>query len=539
MCAGFLGTMRVMRGRECALDRFTNACDSVTDTSGTPSESDVMPPQARGAQLDRSLLHGVAWTAGVKWLSQLLSWPATFVVVRLLSPTDYGLVAMGSVYVGLVSLVNEFGLGSAVIKHRGLSSHQISQLNTLCVVFGTLGCLATVAAAYPLALFYRTPAVTLVVVALSINFLITSFKTIPLSLLQRDLQFRLPAINEAVGSIIQSVSLVLFAYFGFRYWALVIAFLLSSITTTLLTLTQRPHRFAWPVLGEVRDSVAFGSHLVGSRIGWYLYTNSDFFIIGRVLGQMALGSYSFGWSFATAPVEKVTALIGSVTPPVFSAVQHDLPALRRYVTKLTGGIAFLTIPAGVGLALVTHDFVAVALGTQWLDAVQPLRLLAVFAAVRSVVPILSQAGLAVGLSRFIMRNSIASALVMPIAFFVGTRWGTSGVAASWLVAYPFVAIPLFVVVARHIEMRIGDYLASLWPSLSSAAIMVPVVMLVHSFDASWAPAARLATESLAGALAYGAAVMGLHRAEVRGALALFRTIRAPIVVETTVTEPPV
>ncbi len=510
----------------------------MTDTNGPSSDSNLAPQPASGAQLDRSLVHGVAWTAGVKWLSQFLSWPATFVVVRLLSPNDYGLVAMGSVYVGLVSLVNEFGLGSAIIKHRELSTRQIAQLNTLCVVFGAIGCLATLGAAYPLAVFYRTPAVTLVVMALSINFLITSFKTIPLSLLQRDLQFRLPAINEAIGSIVQSVSLVLFAYFGFRYWALVIAFLLSSITTTTLTFAQRPHRFAWPILREIRESVAFGSHLVGSRLGWYLYTNSDFFIIGRVLGQTALGSYSFGWSFATVPVEKVTSLIGSVAPPIFSAVQRDLPALRRYVSKLTSGIAFLTIPAGVGLALVTHDFVVVALGDKWISAVEPLRLLAVFAAFRSLVPIISQAGLVVGLAPFIMRNSIASALVMPMAFLVGTRWGTAGVAASWLVAYPFVAVPLFIVVARRIEMNVRDYLGSLWPAMISAAIMVPAVLLVHAFDASWMPAGRLVTESLVGGVTYFAAVFGFHRSEVQGAVALFRTIRAPVLVDAPGTERP-
>ena len=478
-------------------------------------------------QLDRSLLGGVAWTAGVKWLSQILTWPATFIVVRLLAPEDYGIVAMGSVYIGLVNLVNEFGLGSAIIKDRELTGRQIAQINGLCVLFGFAGFSVTIAAAYPLAVFYHAPAVRWVVIALSINFFITSLKTVPLSLLQRDFQFRLSAINEAVGAIVQSTALVAFAFLGFRYWALVIAFLLSSLVTTVLSYVQRPHALAWPVAKEIKGAITFGSHLVGSRIGWYLYTNADFFVVGRVLGQTALGAYSFGWTFATAPLEKVTSLIGRVSPPIFSAVQNESAALRRYVTSLTSGIALLTVPAGIGLALVTRDFVEVALGDRWLAAVGPLRLLALFAAARSVVPIVSQAGTNIGLAREVMYNSIASAVVMPLAFLIGARWGTSGVAAAWLVAYPVVALPLFRAVFKRIEMGVPQYLRALWPAISSTIVMIPMVLLAQWALNSWPSPARLAAEVMAGAVAYIGAVRLLHHAEFLEAIRMVRGLREP------------
>ena len=478
------------------------------------------------ARLDRSLAGGVAWTAGVKWLSQLLTWPATLVVVRLLSPDDYGLVAMGSVYVGLVNLVNEFGLGSAIIKHRELTRPQIAQLSGLCVLFGLGGFVLSAAAAYPLALFYHTPAVTLVVIALSVNFLLTSFKTVPLSLMQRDFQFKESALNEAVGAVVQSTTLVAFAYFGLRYWSLVLAFLLSSLATTILSYLQRPHALAWPVPSEIREPMRFGSHLVGSRIGWYLYNNADFFVVGRVLGQTALGAYSFGWSFATLPVEKVTTLIGRVAPPIFSAVQDDHKALRRYLTRLTGGIALLTLPAGVGLALVAPEFVSVALGDKWLAAIAPLRMLALFAAIRSIMPIVSQAGTAIGLAPYVMRNAIISAVVMPVAFLIGSHWGTSGVASAWLIAYPFVIAPLCVTVFRRIGLTAGEYARALWPALSSTALMAPAVFLAQrSVNSAWPTGVRLLVEVSVGALAYGAALWILHRGDVRATATLIKSIR--------------
>ena len=485
-------------------------------------------PTPDSKQLDRSLARGVAWTAGVKWLSQLLTWPATLIVIRLLSPEDYGLVAMGSVYVTFVLLVNEFGLGSAIIQHRDLTEDQIAQLYGLSVLFGLACFLLSMAVAYPLALFYRMPPVRLIVMALSINFFITSARTVPLALLTRDFKFHLAAVNEAVGAILQSVCLVLFAYLGFRHWALVIGFLIASLTTSILACVQHPHRIAWPRLRDIKGAVAYGSHLVGSRIAWYLYTDADFFIIGRVLGTTATGSYGFAWSFASLPLEKVTSLVGRVAPPVLSAVQNDLPAMRRYIASLSSAIALLTLPAGVGLGLVSREFVLVAAGPRWTAVIEPLRYLALFAAFRSLVPILSQAGNAVGLVKFVMRMSILAAVVMPISFLIGTRWGTTGVAVAWLIAYPIASAPLIITVLRAIGMSAHEYVAALWPSMSATLVMALAVVLIKQVIGNDASVyVRLAEQVAVGAAAYAATIFVFHRAELRTLVSVFRGDPAP------------
>jgi PST family polysaccharide transporter len=477
-------------------------------------------------ELDRSLVRGLAWTASAKWLSQLLTWPANLIVARILSPDDFGLITMAMVFMGLVGLVNEFGLGSAVVRHRDLSSAKIAQLSGLCVVFGLAAALISAAAAYPLAVLYHAPALRWVVLALSGSFLITGFKTVPLSLLQRDLRFNVSATTEAVGTLIQSVTLVFFAWIGLQYWALVLSLLLSSLATTILINIQRPHALAWPRRRDIAAEVAFGGHLVSARVAWYLYTNADFFIVGRVLGKTALGIYSIGWDFATMPVEKVAGLIGGVSGPVFSAVQSDYVAARRYVSRLLSGIALLTFPAGIGLALVARDFVLLALGEKWEAAIVPLQILSLYGAFRSIMPIVSQAGTYFGLSRFVMRNSIAAAIILPVAFLVGARWGTSGVAMAWVLAYPLVAIPLCIVVFRRIGLPRREAIAAIWPAVSSAALMVPVVLLVRYGLGDQVPAAaRLALQVLAGAATYCLAVFSLHRKALRDALDIFPRFR--------------
>src|SRR5436853_224141 len=83
--------------------------------------------------LDRSLAQGIAWTGGIKWLTQLVSWASTLIVARLITPTDYGLFAMAMVYAGFVQLVNELGLSLAIVQRRDLSGDQIAQLGGLAV----------------------------------------------------------------------------------------------------------------------------------------------------------------------------------------------------------------------------------------------------------------------------------------------------------------------------------------------------------------------------------------------------------------------
>ncbi len=505
--------------------RDAGVTSSIPATPEHVSPSEPLP-HPDSEQLDRSLLHGVAWTAGVKWVSQVASWAATLVVARLLTPGDYGIVAMATVYTGLVNLVNEFGLGTAIVKHRDLGDRQIAQISGLCVLFGVSGFLLSLAAAYPLAVFYRTPALVWVVVVLSVNFIISSFKTVPLSLLQRDLQFRVAALNDGVMAIVQSATMVLFAFLGFRYWTLVYGALLGSFLSAVLLYVQRPHRLMWPRRSEIGEAITFGSHIVGSRIGWYLYSNADFFITGRVLGQAALGNYSFGWTIASIPVEKVSTMIGRVTPSILSAVQNDSAALRRYVSKLTEGIALLTFPAAVGLALVAPDFVMLALGEKWRAAIVPLQLLAVYASFRSIVTIIPQVAQMTGLSRFGMWNALLSAVVMPTAFIIGTRWGIVGVAAAWIAAYPIVILPLYVVVFRHIEMGTSEYLRALWPALSSTVLMAAAVRLAQrALDPHWPVAARLAVQVGVGAAVYVGSLLVLHRERMRAMRELVRTLR--------------
>jgi O-antigen/teichoic acid export membrane protein len=266
-----------------------------------------------------------------------------------------------------------------------------------------------------------------------------------------------------------------------------------------------------PRFDALREPLRFGSHLMASSIITTASLNLDDLVAGRQLGPSALGIYGIAWSLANVPLEKVTTMVTTVIPGYLAIVRSDLSEVRRYLRNLTEGMALLTFPACVGLALVAQEFVAVALGTKWHEAVAPLRILASYAAFRSIVALLSKVLTAMGNPRFVMWNDLATLLLMGFAFVVGSRWGVAGIAWAWVVAYPIVVIPLYRETFKTIRMTLIEYLASIRPALEATTVMTLAVLAVHQIFLTTRPLVRLCAEVLTGIIAYGATLFFRHK----------------------------
>jgi teichuronic acid exporter len=467
---------------------------------------------------------GIAWTGGTKWATQILSWAATLIVARILSPSDYGLMGMAMVYLGLVTMVSEFGLTASILRHRELTEDQIARIGGFSIVMGVVIAAISVAISPVIARFYGEPAVAKIIALLSINFIFGALGVLPRSLLARDLAYPRLALIDGLTNLAQMVTMLVFAVLGYRYMALVFGSIVASASGSLLTLRMRAHRLAWPSSFEtIRTALHVGWHSVVGRIAWYTYNTADFAVVGRVLGKQSLGAYTLGWEIATLPVERISSLVSSVTPGVFSAVQSDIPALRRYFLGIVEGLAFLTLPAAAGLALIAGEFVPVVLGSQWLGAIVPLRLLAVYGGIRSIDTVTPQVLMYTGHSRQSMWYSVIAAIVMPTLFFVGTHWGVGGVATVWIVAYPIVASPQYRLAFRVLKMSPRDYFNTLWPALSSTLVMVLAVgAVLFALPHTMTPAVRLVLEVLTGVVTYTGMIALRHRARALAFVSIVR-----------------
>lgn len=482
---------------------------------------------ARGV-LDRTLVHGVSWTGGVKGVGLLISWASTILVARILSPEDYGLVAMAAIYLGLTTLVTDFGLGAAIVALRDLSEEQISQLHAVSLLVGFAAFVVSCLAAVPLSRFFGAPALAAVVVVMSASLVLDSLRTVRTALLARALRFKYLAMLEGLKVLVAASLTLTLAAFGAKHWALVLGNVIAALVVTLFLLTRLPQRFARPRYSSLESSLTFSSQLLMGQIAWYGYSNADFLIAGRVLGKVALGEYTLAWTLTNTPGEKMMAIFGRIMPTMFAAVQRDAAALRRYFFLFTEALAILIVPSSVGLALVAPDFVLLLFGAKWSAAIVPLQVLCCYASIHILATPLTPVLQVKGQASFPMRMGFYALAILPLAFyFSGARWGTVGIAAVWLVVYPVILLPIYLRVFRTLGIRLREYLACLGPTLVSAALMTIVVLMIRALaPAAWPLAVRFSLQVLCGAVAFAGAALFLERRRL-GALADFlRAIRS-------------
>jgi PST family polysaccharide transporter len=486
------------------------------------------PPASapEGDRLDREALSGAAWSGSAKYTTQLLSWVATILVARILSPSDYGLVAMAAVFMGVIAMLSEFGVGTTIVTLRELSREQIRQLNGFALLLGIGGSALALLAAYPLGAFFRAPDLPPVLMVTGLTFAVSSLQTVPTALLRREMRFRPLATIDLTRGFLTPLVTLLGAWLGMRYWSLVAGNLLGVATASAIALSIQRVPVSRPRLKELGQALRFSRDLLVGRLAWIVYQNGDFAVAARMLGQAGAGVYTLAWTLATSPIEKIAIVLSDVTPSLFSAVQDDRVAMRRYFLNITELVCLATLPVALGLALVSNDAVAVLLGPRWEGAGAPLALLALYAGARAVTQLYGFVFVATRQSRFAMYTSVALAALLLVGFVVGSRWGTVGIAAAWLVIHPGMSVYSFSRVSSALELRAGEYLRSLRLGVDGALAMSVTVLLFQLQVASdWAPGVRLIASVLLGAASFAGVTWLLHGARLLQMVAWLKRVR--------------
>jgi PST family polysaccharide transporter len=438
---------------------------------------------------------------------------------------------MTYILLGFINIVAEFGIGSAILVMRELSQSQIRQIHVVSVLLGFATSLITLFAAKPTAVFFHRPELLAVIPVMGVGFVLSGFRVVPQSLLARDLRFKTISWIEACTTSFSALTSLLLAWWGMGYWSLVIGGLAAASLSTVLFSIVSPCGFAKPVFQQVRRELAYSQRLLVSRAAWYGYSNADFAVAGRILGESALGVYTMAWNLANAPLDRVVTLILRVTPSVFSSAQHDQGELRRYLRVVTEGMALVVFPVGFGLALVADPAVSALFDKRWAGAAMPFRLLAIYAVFRCVFAVISQVQNTIRDVRYAMWQSLVCLAVFPLAFWYASRWGGPGIGAAWLIIFPILHFPPLLRTLDKIGMTKREYLSSIKPAGFASAAMATTVLALHQVSHGMRPLLELSVESAAGAAVYLLILILFFRPRVDAFLGLIRRRKVPQMVE--------
>ena len=480
------------------------------------------------AALDRELVTGIAWTAVLRWSAQIISWIATAVAARLLAPGDYGVVSMAMLAVGLVRMVDDIGLDAVLVQDRGIAGDSQARLAGLAILIGASASALMALLAQPIAAFFREPEVAVVVGVLGTLTLIEALQVIPRAGLQRALEYRRLAWAQFIQVVATQSVLVAGAYLGWRYWALVSSTLAGAAVVTVLLIAWHPYAVRWPRdMMKLTAPLVQGGRILVSRVAWYAYSSADQTIVGRLLGKDALGAYSFATTFSTTISQAISSVVIRVVPGVFSSVQDRRDQLRRYFLILTELLAYLTLPVSFGIAVTADLLVRIVLGPQWDAVVVPLQVLCLYAAFYSCQILNAHVLLWTGQFRANMWLNVLAAVLLPIAFYIGAQGGLPGVAWSWVIAFPLVNVPAFVIGFRTIRIGLRAWVKAIWPALAASLAMYAAVLALRGAlpDAMPAPV-QAALSVAAGGLVYAAVLWGFFRRRVVAVVDFLRLIRS-------------
>jgi O-antigen/teichoic acid export membrane protein len=477
---------------------------------------------------DRSLVRSVAWSATGDWVSQIFTWLAFVVVMRLLTPADFGTAALAVLLLPYLQQITAFGIPRAVVTLRELTEDQLAQLNTVSFAFGLSLFGLAVLLAHPFAAFFNAPRVAPLLMVACLTLIPQGLQAVSSGSLAKQMRFRLLSILAAVNALVAAVVTLVLALLGFGYWSLVLGNLAGVTVRAVLVLWIRPCRLGMPRLSSIGETLRFCRHVVVSLLALNSYQRLDNFTAGKMLGQSALGFYGTAWDFANVPLEKVTSLVTNVIPTYLAAVRHDPVALRRYLRNLTETVALLTFPATTGLALVAPELVPLAFGHKWDGMIGPLEVLSFYAGFRSIVALLPKFLVAVGNTRYVMWNDLAALVILPVGFYIGAHRGTVGIAWSWVIAYPIVVLPLYYKTFETLEMKTAEYLRAVRPAVEATlATIIAVELVKYAMGSFNSLPLRLAIEVSTGVAAY-VAVLGLrHRERLTALMQTVRSLRSP------------
>jgi O-antigen/teichoic acid export membrane protein len=426
-------------------------------------------------------IRGGAVTLSTQGIKFLLTMASTAVLARLLTPADFGLIAMVATFTGFVGLFKDLGLSMATVQQAQVTHAQVSTLFWINVVLSAVLAGAGMCLAPVVAWLYGEPQLVWVTCAVSSTFLLGGMTAQHLALLRRQMRFGKLAVIDLLSIVLGSTTAILFALRGGQYWSLVAMIVVQAFVSCAGAWFMSGWKPGLPRRQSgVRPMLKFGGNLAGFNVLNYFTRNFDNVLVGAVLGAGAVGIYSRAYNLLLMPIRQLNGPLSAVAMPALSRLQDRPEEYRRFYLKAVSLIGFLSMPFVGFCAATTKDLVFVVLGPQWADAVRVFQCLtpAAFIGALNVAPGWLCGSL--GHTERQLHWAIVSAPISIIAFVVGiVCGGVVGVAIAFSATWPILLVAFMAYACKGSPVSLKDIRNATWrPAV--ATIMASVITWVFA-----------------------------------------------------------
>jgi O-antigen/teichoic acid export membrane protein len=472
---------------------------------------------ASGEGLDSRILRGSAWVAVSYGGRSMVSLLTTLVLVHLLEPKAFGLVALAWTVLVICDQVQNAGTASAFVFRR----HDVERAAASAAVFSFVSAFAllgvAVAVAPLVADAFHTPALTNVLRVLALLLIVKSVGVVPLAILERNIDFRTRSKCELTGAIAQGGVSLAFAFSGWGVWSIVFGMLAGSAVQSSLAWVVAPWRPNPRLanLGVMRELVRYGRYVSATNIVNLANNTVDNVVVGRLLGASTLGFYTVGFRLADFPNTVIGHVVGRVMFPVYSLLQRETDRFRRVYIQNLQRVALFALPVSVTVLIAAEPIVHTLLGAKWEPTITPLRILGAYGLLKSFSAPSGEVFKGAGKPHLgLLLGLLQIAVAVPALVLLVPARGITGAALAMLLTMAVCGSIRFVVSLRLLGASLGEVARSLAPSLLCAGVLAATIGLLVPATESLGDAAGLAVLVAGGALAYVAATLAFARSIV-------------------------
>lgn len=413
---------------------------------------------------------------------------ATVVLARILSPADFGLVAMVTTFSLLLANFGLNGFTEAVLQRDEISEALASNLFWITVAGGLLLTLAFVGGAHLLARFYGDPRVFPIALGLSPTILISTLSVIHLALLRRALSYTAVSANDVIGRFVGVVITVIVGLAGWGYWALVVGAVAQPLSVTVGAWIACQWMPGLPTRRcGTRQVVRYSTSVYG-RFGInYFSRNMDNLLVGRFFGAHALGFYKKAYDLFVLPSSQLLSPVVGVVITTLSRFNRDREEYKRHFLRALSFVALVGMALGADLTLVGRDLVRLLLGPGWETSGQIFTFFAPGVGLMMLYMTLGWIHLSIGTADRWLRWTVLEVAVTGLLFVLALHWGAVGIAAAWTLSFAVLIFPGFWYAGQPIGLHFRSVLGVVWKyviaSLCAGVLAWRLVELLPPSDA--------------------------------------------------------
>ncbi|MFN8530233.1 MAG: lipopolysaccharide biosynthesis protein [Anaerolineae bacterium] len=465
------------------------------------------------SSLTRKVASSAFWTYFSYVLSKSAAFLTTMVLTRLLTQAEFGIVGFALTTMSFIDTIRDIGLSVVLVRRRDDVEAAADTVFWSTLVSNVI-LWAVLSLASPLiADFFHEPQIIQILPIISFTFILSSLGSTHDALLQRDMGFGKRFVPTFGASIIKSLVSIGLALAGLGVWGLVWGQLASRAAFTVLAWRAVPsyrprRRFSWPILRTMMGDglkISFDSFLGAVQ------ANIDYVFIGHFLGDVSLGLYTVAFRVPELIVINLAVMVGSVLYPAYASVQHDMDRLREAMLSALRYISIITVPIGVGLALVAPQFVEVAFGAEWRESAPIMSMLCLYGVLLTISWNIGDVYKAIGKADILWKTALIELLlVIPTLYFFAQQSAAAVGFGQVIVAFVVSLLRLCIAIYL-LKVPVGTVFMQFIPAFAGAAAMTLVVSAAAAGMAHWSSLLTLLSLCVLGASTYIAVLYVFER----------------------------